>query len=191
MTALTRNFSYKNAALAAAIIGLSALSTTLEAKDYHKEDRATVTYVEPIYQTIEHRIPEERCWVETVREEHSQPSNGRSKTPTLVGGIIGGVIGNEVGRGGDNKKIGAVVGSLLGMSIANDIQKRSRHDTQYSNVSYRDVERCEVSHRMETEQVLKGYNVDYRYHGETYSTFMRQHPGDSIRVAVEVRPLSQ
>lgn len=171
----------------ATIISMNSLASSAA---QHK-DLAKVTLVKPVYQTIEHRIPKEHCWVETVRESVPARHRKQSGTPALVGGIIGGVIGNEVGRGGDNKKIGAVVGSILGMSIAKDIHRQA-HASRDNRDSYhyRDVERCEVSHRIETEQVLKGYDVEYRYNDRRYHTFMRQHPGEKLRVAVEVRPLS-
>lgn len=170
-----------------AVSGLISVSTHAAPKRH--TDVARVTHVQPIYQTVEHRVPRESCWTETVREE--QPSHRqRSGTPALIGGIIGGVIGNEVGRGGDNKKIGAVVGSILGMSVAKDIQKKHRQESNGYDVSYRDVERCETSYDIETEQIVDGYNVNYRYQGRDYTTFMNEHPGKKIRVAVNVRPIT-
>ncbi len=177
----------KNAVLlliaASGLIGLSA-----QAGPHRSTDYARVTKVEPIYETVRHSIPEETCWTETVREISPQ-SNAHSATPTLIGGILGGVIGNEVGKGGDNKKIGAVVGSILGISIARDIQKQHRTRDHSNEVRYRDVERCEVNERVEIEQVLSGYNVTYRYFNKSYQTFMQEHPGEKLRVAVNVRPL--
>lgn len=149
-------------------------------------DFAHVTQVTPIYQTIEHRIPQQRCWTETVAQQHPQR---RSAAGTIVGGVIGGVIGNEVGRGSDNKRIGAVVGSLLGMSIGNDIS-RSRHHHS-NNVIYKDIERCEVNNRIETEQVLKGYNVTYKYQGKTFNAQTDEHPGKKIKVVVSVQPVKR
>lgn len=166
-----------------------ALPTTVLAGPKGHTDVAKVTNVEPIYDSIQHRIPQESCWIETVREERPQHRRG-SAAPTIIGGIIGGVIGNEVGRGGDNKKIGSVVGSMLGMSIAKDIQRRHQRDNGSYEVNYRDVERCETTYKVQNEQVLQGYNVSYRYHGREYSTFMQEHPGDKIRVAVNVRPVT-
>jgi uncharacterized protein YcfJ len=170
------------------LVGLISCSTFASPDGQRHTDHAKVTNVVPIYKTIEHRVPSESCWVETVREErHVKPR--RSATGTIVGGIIGGVVGNSVGRGSDNKKIGAVVGTVLGMSVANDIQRHSRRDRGHDEVSYHDVERCEVSHTIEREEILTGYKVHYRYQGNHYQTFMDRHPGDKIRVAVQVKPM--
>lgn len=148
-------------------------------------DIARVTQVQPIYTRIEQRKPQEQCWVETVREERPYR---RSGTATLIGGIIGGVIGNELGKGGDNKKIGSVVGSALGMSIAKDIS-RKKHQGGHHEQRYRDIERCETTYHIEQKKVLEGYDVSYRYNNREYTTFMQEHPGKKIRVAVDVRPI--
>lgn len=167
---------------------ITAINSSALANPNRSTDMAKVIHSKPVYETIERRIPRESCWTETVRE--ATPRRSNSKTPTLIGGIIGGVIGNEVGRGGDNKKIGAVVGSILGMSIGNDIGRNHRTRNS-SHVQYREVERCETTHTIQTEQKLTGYDVNYRYHGKTYSTFMKQDPGAKLRVAVEVVPITQ
>lgn len=153
----------------------------------HREDYAQVKKVTPIYKTVEHRVPHRECWVETVRTE--KPRRHNSATGTLVGGVIGGAIGHAVGHGNSNKKVGAVVGTLLGMSVGNDISRQSRHNNNsHQQVSYNDVERCETTYRYETEEKLSGYRVSYRYHGQTYTTRTRKHPGDRIRIAVNIKP---
>jgi len=155
-------------------------------------DVARVTKVTPLYTTVEREIPERQCWVEQVREEHPRRGHHKSATITIVGGIVGGAIGNAIGNDSGNKKVGTVVGSILGMSVGNDIGRhhRNHHDSGYSDVSYRDVERCEVRHRIETERELVGYNVTYRYRGRSYTTEMDHDPGKELRVAVNVRPMN-
>ena len=164
---------------------LIALAPVSQAETQHFVDYAKVNSVTPIYQTFEHRVPEEHCWTETVRRD-LRPER-RSATGTLMGGIIGGAIGHAVGHGSDNKKIGAVVGTMLGASIGSDISHQKRHSSRHASV-YEDVERCEVSYRMETEERLSGYDVSYSYRGETYSTRMDEHPGKRMKISVSVRP---
>ncbi|PCK08166.1 MAG: histidine kinase [Alteromonadaceae bacterium] len=173
------------------ILAMSLSSAAFAAKPTsHFEDYAQVKKVTPIYETVERRAPHRECWVETVRTERPRHRHN-SATGTLVGGVIGGAIGHAVGHGKSNKKIGAVVGSLIGMSIGNDISRQGRHNNNRSHheVSYNDVERCETSYRYETEEKLSGYRVSYRYHGQTYVTRMRNHPGDRIRLAVKIKPV--
>lgn len=145
-------------------------------------DYAKVTDVDPIYKTVSHRTPERSCWTETVYEP---VSGSHSYTPTILGTLIGGAIGNEIGHSNKNKKVGAVAGALLGASIAGNYSKNN------SNKSVaRDTEVCETQHRTEYEERLVGYNVKYRYQGRTYHTRMDRRPGDRIKVAVQVRPVS-
>lgn len=163
-----------------------AFSTQVYAKPPSHTDVAKVTHVEPVYQTVERRIPRETCWMETVRSEDPR-LHRRSATPVILGSVIGGLVGKELGNNRDKRRIGAVVGSILGASIANDIQRQQpRHQ---NGAQYEEIERCEISHSIETEQVLEGYNVDYRFHGRNYSTFMEQRPGKTIPIAVQVRAL--
>lgn len=169
--------------LASAMLLTPALS---QAKDYRQYDYARVQQVTPIYRTIERRVPVENCWVERVRNERYRGGHD-SATGTLVGGVIGGAIGHAVGHGKSNKKLGAVVGSVLGASVGHDISRR-RSEPGYTEVSYDDVERCEVTYRREVQQVADGYDVLYRYRGRTYNTHTDYHPGKRIKVDVRVRP---
>lgn len=169
-------------------LALCSIASMSYAKSEHSIDYARVTQVKPIYETIERRVPREQCWVETVREE--RPGHrAQSTTGTLLGGLIGGAVGHAVGHGKSNKKIGAVVGTVLGMSIANDAARHHNRQSHYRSTSYRDVERCETHYQVKTEQVLNGYDVEYKYRGRLYNTFMEHQPGDKIKVAVQVTPL--
>ena len=150
-------------------------------------DQARVVSAEPTYEIFEHRVPREQCWVETVREEPRRAH--RSATSTILGGVIGGAIGNAVGAGDENKKVGAVVGTLLGMSVGHDIERRRRHHEGYNQATYRDVEKCETRYDIEREEKLTGYDVTYKYRGQIYNTHMREHPGKRIKVAVSVEPV--
>jgi uncharacterized protein YcfJ len=169
--------------------GCAAIAMTLSlpifANPNTHTDTARVTHVEPVYTTVEHRIPRETCWKDTVRTD--KRAHRQSGTPVILGGVIGGLLGNELGDNRDNKRIGAVVGSILGASIASDIQ--GQHPSRNHHRRYEEIERCEISHTSEIEQVLDGYEVDYRYRGKNYSTFMKHHPGDQLTVSVRVDPL--
>lgn len=151
-------------------------------------DYARVQTATPVYTTVEHRVPHQQCWRETVRVE--RPGRGHSSaTSTLVGGVIGGAIGHAVGHGKDNKKIGAVVGSVLGMSIGKDIGQQKGRGHGRDNAYYDEVERCEMEYRIEHEERLSGYDVTYRYKGQHYTTFMQEHPGKRVKLAVSLNPM--
>lgn len=153
-------------------------------------DYAEVQDVRPIYRIVEHQVPQRSCWSEDVRVErpYQHSTANHSATSTLLGGVIGGAIGHAVGRGHDNKKIGTAVGTVLGMSIGHDVGHKNR-TTSYRETGYENIERCETSYRRETEEQLIGYDVTYRYRGETFRSRTQRHPGERIKVAVSVNPI--
>ena len=146
-------------------------------------DRARVVEVEPIYRTVEYAVPSEQCRIVDV--PYGRGREHRSSTAPIVGALIGGAIGNAVGHKKSNKRVGAAVGALLGGSIGYDISRRNR---SYERTSYRTEEVCEVVDEYRSEQQLTGYDVTYRYGGQTYTTRMSDHPGSSIPVRVTVTP---
>ncbi|MFL0800751.1 MAG: glycine zipper 2TM domain-containing protein [Agarilytica sp.] len=156
-------------------------------RDKHQfTDFAKVKQATAQYKTFEHRIPEEKCWTETVvLERYEQPS----RTGALLGGLIGGTIGHAVGHGRSNKKLGAVVGSVLGASIGKDVSQQRHNARNQPNRTYDEVERCEVEYHSQYEERIIGYDVTYQYRGEFYHTFMKKHPGKRIRVNVAISPV--
>lgn len=143
-------------------------------------DYARVVDVQPRYET--HRVPVDReiCWEE---EQYERVGGGRSAGSTIVGALIGGVVGNQFGSG-DGRKAATAAGALLGGAIGHE-QNRRRHPARYRPVVQ---ERCEIQRDYREESVISGYEVAYRYRGETYHTTTREHPGDRIRVRVSVAP---
>ncbi|WP_207062697.1 glycine zipper 2TM domain-containing protein [Motiliproteus sp. SC1-56] len=151
-------------------------------------DYARVVDVEPITETLTHRIPRETCWNEQVRYE--EPVGGRdSATPVILGGIIGAAIGSSLGNNHhkSNRTIKTVALGALGASIGNDIARRSHPGA--TRVDYRTEEHCEVSYDTQYEERIRGYDVTYKYRGETYRTRMDYDPGKRIKVNVKVRPV--
>ena len=176
----------------AALTASIANPALAEHKNHHPEkhqnnrhtDFAKVTDVDPIYKTIKHQIPERSCWTETRYE----PVNDyRSYTPTILGTLIGGAIGNEVGHSKTNKKVGTVVGGVLGATIARDWSHKSDSHSQRTRAVNEEV--CETNYHTEYEEKIVGYNVRYRYQGQTYHTRMSHHPGKRLKVAVHVSPV--
>jgi uncharacterized protein YcfJ len=179
------------------LLGLAAAALVLPsvALARHAEYQyARVTFVEPVYRTVSVDVPRRECWTETVYEETSRYRGERREQshflPTLAGGVIGGVIGHQFG-GGNGKKALTVVGSLIGASVANDHSRRHARDyyaPRYSSVRAVPVERCETTYETQRHTEVDYYLVTYRYAGREYQTRMPDHPGDRIRVEVEVSP---
>ena len=143
-------------------------------------DRARVTHVDPIYQTVRVSVPHQECYQQEVRT--GRHHRGDKAASTVVGGIIGGAIGHRAGK---HKKGPTIAGAIIGAAIGNELGKNRGH--RHDQVSYEEV--CETTHTYREEQHIDGYNVTYRYKGETFTTRMDQRPGKRIRVRVHVSPV--
>lgn len=182
----SRLLTWLTSALAATALALPAAADHGRSGKYRAQDYdfARVTDVDPIYKTITHRIPERSCWTET---RYLRDDGYRSNTPVLLGSLVGGALGNELGHNKSNKRVGAVVGAVLGASVARDW--RHQHSSGSGRVRAVNEEVCEVNERVEYEERIVGYNVTYRYQGQTYHTRMNHHPGRKLKVAVSVTPV--
>ena len=137
-----------------------------------------VVQVEPVYQ-----------WRNVVREEQScvkyKPGyrGVSSYTPSILGAVIGGALGHRIGDAHGDPNAAAIAGGLLGASIGHDIGRNNayRRGLEVSSP-------CRTQYHSEPQRELVEYRVTYRYNGQTYHTTMDQHPGDWIKLDVEVRP---
>lgn len=150
-------------------------------------DTARVTHVNPVVKTYEHRNPVENCHYEQVAYQEAVPTGRKSHTGTILGAVIGGALGNELGHRKHNKQYGAAIGALLGGSIGRDV---SRKPQQYVT-KYRDERVCNTTTEISVEERVVGYDVSYRYQGQTYTTRMNRDPGDRLQVRVAVTPIGQ
>lgn len=143
---------------------------------------AKVTDVDPIVEYIKVAKPHRECREQVV---HVNGYKNRSATPALFGGIIGGAVGNHVGKG-KGRQVATLAGALLGASIGNDIRQRNNYRTRGHNEVQTS---CYTVNDYIQKRKVTGYNVSYRYHGQTYTTVMDHHPGKRIKVQVAVSPL--
>ncbi len=146
--------------------------------DHGGQDRAKVTWVEPVYNEVRITTPVRECY--ETRDYRRGPQ--QSYTGTIAGGIIGGVIGNQFG-GGNGQTAMTVAGALLGGSVGRDMTSN-----QYRQADYGYREQCDVRYEDHYEQRVEGYEVGYRYKGREYTTFMDHHPGKFIPVEVTAKP---
>lgn len=113
--------------------------------------------------------------------QYRQGSEGGRQLATVIGGLAGAVIGSRIG-GGDGRYLGTAVGTIAGGAAG-----RAIYDAN-NRPDYRrgDVRVCEpVGYGSESERV-DGYNVTYEYAGRQYQTRRDYHPGERIRVRVDV-----
>ena len=153
-------------------LGLPLMSS---ANRYNQIEYGRVVEVEPIYQSVS--IPEERQVCDRRRDDRYRNHNHRRSNAgsAVLGGIIGGAIGNQFGKG-SGRDASTALGILIGAGIgANKHKHRGPRQTCYLETYYHEEER------------FMGYDVTYEYGGELYHTQMNQHPGDRIRLQVDVR----
>jgi uncharacterized protein YcfJ len=147
---------------------------------------ARVVDVDPMVRYVTVNRPHEECWNEVVREPR------RSFGPagqTAAGGVIGAAIGRQFG-GGSGKDALTLLGAAAGAAIAHE--RAIRNGAGADRYESRDVavQRCEVVNERVTEERIDGYLVTYAYQGRTYTMQTATPPGDRVRLAVDVRPVS-
>lgn len=162
---------------------------------------ADVISVHPLYGTRRVTEPVRRC--ETVRRRPAYPASryrGRhpddyaghrhdgSAAAGLVGGLVGGLIGNQFGDGNGRKAL-TVAGAVLGASIASERARSRRDDARGYAGENLDVRRCTEVMRTRQERQVQGYDVRYRYQGRTFNKRVDEHPGEMVRIRVDVEPL--
>jgi uncharacterized protein YcfJ len=179
----------------ASLIGGTLLIAAGAAQAGHEGELswAKVVDVEPTYQYQTVQVPHEVCHaVQPTRTSYNyRDRRPDSFGPTLVGGLVGGLIGNRFG-GGNGRDVMTVLGTVVGAGIANEHAQRRYSGPAYRTTSYRPARaarQCHTEYREQTEQVIDGYLVTYRFDGHEYTTHMNQHPGRRIRVAVDVVPV--
>jgi len=111
-----------------------------------------------------------------IGDRVANPDSNRSATGGIVGGVAGALLGSQIGGGTGNKAAtaaGGIAGVMIGDRVANPDQPRTEQ-----------VERCRQVDA--AREVIKGYNVTYRYNGQDINTTLPYQPGSSVRVGVSI-----
>lgn len=121
--------------------------------------------------------------------------NETSRTvATVIGGIAGAVLGSKIGDG-SGRYVGTAVGSMVGGMAGRSIYDSSQRNRQYARRgTVRVCDPVPVTSRdgysgdgYGNDESLNGYDVTYEYANRTYHTRTNYHPGDRIRVRVDVQ----
>ncbi len=146
--------------------------------------QARVVDVQPLYETVTVNTPQEVC-----REERyavTTPARQPGAAIPVLGAVLGGALGHTLGNGSKEKGVataaGALLGGAVGLSVAN------RQPTVAASTRYETRQMCALEDRITTEENLVGYRVRYVYQGETYMMRTNTHPGNTVRVRVDVNP---
>jgi len=145
----------------------------------------------------------------TYRNDPYSTQQGRYGTDTgrtmatVIGGIAGAVLGSKVGGGTGTyaaTAIGSMVGGLAGRQIYESSQRRRYEgnsvtvcdpadDGYYGNNGYSNNGYANNGYASNGNDArVVGYDVTYEYAGRQFVTRTDYHPGDRIRVRVDVRP---
>ena len=149
-------------------------------------DTARVRNVNPQYENVS--VPRNECTSQWVTEQQPVAAS-RNYGGLAVGGVAGAVLGNQVGKGHGREAataLGAVVGALAGEHFANQNGWGGGYQ-QASQPQQRQVQNCRTVNDVQSR--LTGYQVEYEYRGQVYSTVTREKPGRTLPVRVSVAPV--
>lgn len=109
----------------------------------------------------------------------ANPNSESSIAGAAVGGAAGAVLGSQVGSGSGRTAAtgaGAIAGAVAGDRVASGASQRA---------AAQPVQRCRAVDAGGRD-VIRAYNVVYRYNGRDMTTTMPYDPGHTVRVSVGV-----
>lgn len=107
---------------------------------------------------------------------------------TVIGGVIGAAIGSQVG-GGSARYATSAIGTMVGGLAGREIYEQSRRQRDRTGtVTVCDPVPNDGRYVSTGNRGVTEYDVTYEYAGRQYTTRTNYHPGDRIRVRVDVRP---
>lgn len=131
------------------------------------------------------------------RSGYGYGSEGGRNVATIVGGIAGAVLGSKVG-GGTGTYAATAIGSMVGGMAGRQIYDQTQQDRYVRPASVRVCDPEPVrsngygSYDDGYDSYRTGnanaYDVTYEYNGRRYTRRMDYHPGERVRVRVDVSP---
>jgi len=130
------------------------------------------------------------------RDPYGYPQAGTNTgrtVATVVGGIAGAVLGSKVG-GGTGAYAATAIGSMVGGMAGRQVYERTQanRNVRPGVVSVCDPEPVRDGYAGGYSRTSDGrttaYDVTYEYNGRRYTRRMDHHPGERVRVRVDVSP---
>lgn len=159
---------------------LLSLSLSVVAQSSRIITEAHVVDSKPIYRVVQINAPSQECWQEPV----AVGSSRHFKAPVVFGAIADRGAQNQNGDARDYNAA-TVAGAVFSGAIVHDIEKRNPRSR--ARMIYE--QRCRTVENFRTEEHFEGYDVTYEYNGHLYKTRTTQHPGQSIKIIVNVIPM--
>ncbi|MCM2335409.1 MAG: glycine zipper 2TM domain-containing protein [Pseudomonas sp.] len=116
-------------------------------------------------------------------------SQAGATVATVIGGLVGAAVGSQVGGGSARyatSAIGSMVGGMAGRQIYE--QQQRQRVAGAGTVRVCDPVPSNGGYYGASDRSVQAYDVTYEYAGRTYTTRTSYHPGDRMRVRVDVRP---
>ena len=162
--------------------GMGMLPTLATATEKVSFSYADVLRVDPVYETVRFREPQEECFDQPVVIRERGGDNGTGGA--IAGAIIGGVLGNQVGSG-DGRRAATVAGAIIGGAVGRDAGRRNGGvEREYESSE----SRCQAVNVEREERRIAGYDVEYRLKGDVFFSRLAYDPGNKLRVRVAVSP---
>lgn len=120
-------------------------------------------------------------------------TNTGRNVATVIGGLVGAALGSKVGGGSARyatAAVGSMVGGMAGREVYETAQRNKAQQARRTRVTVCDPVRdgYDTRYPASGSSEVSAYDVTYEYAGRQYVTRTAYHPGDRIRVRVDVRP---
>ena len=151
-------------------------------------DTARVRNVAPQYENVS--VPRNECTNQWVTEQQPAVSS-RNYGGLAIGGVAGALLGNQVG-GGRGREAATAVGAVVGALAGEHFAKQNNFGGGYQQASQpqqRQVQNCRTVNDVQSR--LTGYQVEYEYRGQVYSTVTRENPGRTLPIRVSFAPVER
>ena len=190
-------------AVAGGVFAASTASAASYGDSYHVW--VDVLDVDPIVRVDHVDEPVERCYDappagridsrarQARRHDRRRDRYDDGRGAAVVGGLVGGLIGNRFGDGKGRESEFTIAGALLGATIAASASSHrydhyEPYERQPSRWRMEPVRRCEVTWESRPVERIDGYEVVYRYAGRRFTKIVDDHPGERMRVRVDLSP---
>ncbi len=150
------------------------------------QEYARVVRVEPIIQRHRYEVPVRQCWQETGYRDTDVPARANATGAAIAGGVAGAILGSQIGSG-DGRAVATAAGAAIGATLGHQAARNS--GGYYVTPGRQVVERCRTVREARYDERVTAYRVTYEWRGRRQVTQMPYHPGNRIRVGVDVYPV--
>lgn len=142
---------------------------------------ATVTKIQPNYQTVYQNVPTTQCQDVEVPIYGTVQGGGNAVEGAVGGAIIGGILGQALGGNKDSRNAGAIFGAIVGGD-------KAANGTRQVVTGYKIERQCSEVYTRQQVTSIKNYQITYEWDNvvaQSY-TYNVYNIGDLIPVTVSI-----